>query len=292
MRSFKLFIVLVLLVVWTGGAAAGDVTAVQRRLRLEQAARDNPFLLLPHRPNYILPLCWYSDPNDAAAGFAPGELDSVEIKFQVSLKVLLREGVFGDSGNLYAAYTNRSWWQAYNADLSSPFRETSHEPELFVLFDTSYDLLGLTSSGVIVGLSHQSNGRSGTQSRSWNRLYASLLFERGNLAVAIKPWLRFPEQEKAAPGDPRGDDNPDILHYMGHGELGFLYRWRRHTLSLLVRNNFQSDNKGAVELGVSYPLTGKVKGYFQFFDGYGESLIDYDHRTTRAGLGVLLADWL
>jgi phospholipase A1 len=265
---------------------------VESRLALEQAARDNPFLLLPHRPNYILPASWYSSPNDAAAGFANGELDSVEMKFQVSLKALLREGVFADRGNLYAAYTNTSWWQAYNREMSSPFRETNHEPELFLLFDTRYRWAGLTSSGFIVGLSHQSNGRYGAQSRSWNRFYASFLFERENLALSLTPWVRFPEEEKSSPDEVAGDDNPDIGRYMGHGQLGLLYKWRRHTMTLAVRNNLRSDNKGAVELGISYPFSSKLKGYFQLFDGYGESLIDYDHHTTRIGLGILMADWL
>ena len=75
---------------------------------------------------------------------------------------------------------------------------------------------------------------------------------------------------------------------MGSGELGILYRKKRNTLTFLVRNNLKQDNKGAVEIGWSYPLSGGIKGYVQFFDGYGESLIDYDHRNTRIGAGFLL----
>ena len=276
------------------GAALGDgpPTAVQRRLDMEQAARDNPFLLVPHRPNYILPVSYNSTPNDEPFGYEPGTFDELEMKFQVSLKVKLGEGMFGGMGNLYAAYTNRSWWQAYNSERSSPFRETNHEPELFLLYDTDWHFMGMRASSLIMGISHQSNGQGGTLSRSWNRLFLNLILEKGDFVLSLKPWYRVPESEKKDPDDPSGDDHPDINRYMGSGELGILYRKKKNTLTFLVRNNLKKDNKGAVEIGWSYPLSGGIKGYVQFFDGYGESLIDYDHRNTRIGAGFLLGDWL
>jgi phospholipase A1 len=273
-------------------AADSPPTAVRQRLAMEQAAWDNPFLLLPHRPNYILPVIYNSTPNDEPFGFEPGTFDELEMKFQVSLKVQLGDRIFGEVGSLYAAYTNRSWWQAYNSDRSSPFRETNHEPELFLLWDTDWHFMGMRASSLIVGVSHQSNGQGGAISRSWNRLFLNLILERGSIVLSLKPWYRVPESDKEDPGDPGGDDNPDIGRYMGSGELGLLYRKKRNTLTLLVRNNLKPDNRGAVVIGWSYPLSRRIKGYLQFFDGYGESLIDYDHRNTRIGAGFLLADWL
>jgi len=290
-----MFFIVAISATWAAPARceAGDPpTAVRRRLAMEQAARDNPFLLLPHRPNYILPLAYGVDPNEEPFGLTPGTYDRMEMKFQVSLKVLVKEGFMGGRGNLYAAYTNRSWWQTYNAERSRPFRETNHEPELFLLYDTDWKILGMRASSVIAGISHQSNGQGGALSRSWNRLYLNLVLERGNSAFSLKPWYRIPEREKSAPDDPRGDDNPDINKYMGSAEAGFLYRKKKHSFTLMLRNNLRSDNRGAMELGWSYPLKGKMKGYLQIFEGYGESLIDYDHRMTRVGVGILLADWL
>jgi phospholipase A1 len=58
-----------------------------------------------------------------------------------------------------------------------------------------------------------------------------------------------------------------------------------------LRRNFD-EGHGAHELGVSFPLWGRLRGYFQYFEGYGESLIDYDHKSRRVGVGVLLTDIL
>lgn len=267
-------------------------TAVQRRLAMEQAAKDNPFLLLPHRPNYILPVSYATSPNEKPFGLSPGAFDKFEMTFQVSLKVLLSEGVLGGKGNLYAAYTNRSWWQTFNGARSRPFRETNHEPELFVLYDTDWEILGIRATSILLGVSHQSNGQGGDLSRSWNRLYLNLILEKNNAVISLKPWYRIPEKEKTSPDDTSGDDNPDIHRYMGSAEAGFLYKRAKHSFTVMVRNNLRKDNRGAVKLGWSYPLWKGIKGYMQVFDGYGESLIDYNHHHTTVGVGFLLADWL
>ena len=63
----------------------------------------------------------------------------------------------------------------------------------------------------------------------------------------------------------------------------------------MSRNNIESGfSKGAIELGASCHLgvTENLKLYIQYFSGYGESLIDYNHYVSRLGVGIMLSDWL
>lgn len=270
-----------------------DIGALEMKLALDDRLAFRPFTLMAHKPNYLLfasynasgvnpePLREYEDdPNY--------ETDNVEAKFQLSFKMPLLVGLFDNRVDVFAAYTNRSFWQVYNDRESRPFRDIDHEPEAWVQVHNDFRILGFTNRLNSVGISHQSNGRSGSLSRSWNRLYAEFLFELENLVISLKPWYRIPED-----GD--DDDNPDITDYMGHGELRGAYRWGDHTFSLMLRNNLESTfRRGAVELGWSFPLWEYrfFRGYIQYFNGYGESLIDYDQHANSIGAGISLTDWL
>ena len=136
------------------------------------------------------------------------------------------------------------------------------------------------------GLVHQSNGQAGSLSRSWNRIYADFIFEKGNWYFSVKPWWRIPEKRS-------NDDNPDITDYLGHFEFSGLYKKGNQTFDFMIRNNLDfSQNYGAIQLGWSFPISKKVRGYVQWFNGYGESLIDYNAYSISIGIGIQLSDWL
>ena len=262
---------------------------IDTRLQEEKATSQDWFVLTPHRANYLLPLAYNSSPNEGVlegTSFEDAGLDNIEIKFQLSIKYQLVEDLFKDNGDLYFGYTNLSYWQAYNSDYSSPFRDTNHEPEIWLQFDTNWEFWGIKTRLIQVGAWHQSNGRGEPLSRSWNRLFANFVLSKGNFALSIKPWWRIPE-------DDEDDDNPDIERYLGYGELRAAYAWRHHTFSIMLRNNLRrSNNKGAVELGWSFPLYRKLKGYVQYFNGYGQSILDYDDAANTIGVGIALSDIL
>lgn len=274
-------------------ASVESNSLLEQRLSQEQRTQNKLFVLTPHRQNYLLPISYNNNLNDKPFKGIDGHIDHTEIKFQLSLKAPVTQGIFNGHGDLYIAYTGISWWQAYNDEISSPFRDTNHEPEAFLNFNTDYDIFGLKLSVISAGINHQSNGRGGTLSRSWNRLFTSFIFEQENLYFSISPWWRIPEDSKDSPNDFKGDDNPDIQKYLGYGDIQMLYTMGVHRWSLMIRNNLRKDNnKGAVELGLSFPMTPKIKGYVQYFNGYGESLIDYNASVNRLSIGIMLNDFL
>ena len=265
------------------------LSALSRHWELDDEAKQGAFLFRPHHANYFLPLKYSSSPNNTpfqGTLIQPDlGLDKLETELQLSFKIKGMEGVFGhDNVDLWFGYTSTSFWQAYNTSISAPFRETNYEPEMMLVFRTNYLLGGFRGRFINLGLAHQSNGRSEGLSRSWNRVYTQFGFERDNLALLIRPWVRLPESD----GD---DDNPDIEDYMGHGDVLAVYRKGRNAYSLLLRNNLRtSDNRGALKLNWSFPLVGRLKGYVQYFNGYGESLIDYNHKQQSFGFGVSLTE--
>lgn len=265
--------------------------ALTSRLEAEKRNKYSPFSLQPYRPNYVLFGSYnFSGTNEApyrgTALIGDESFEPYEVKFQLSLKVPIADELLGWGDHLFVGYTNRSFWQAYNSKISKPFRETNHEPEVWMSFDNKWTLGGWRNRLIDLGLVHQSNGRSGTLSRSWDRAYFRMVFEKDNSAFMIKPWLRFPESSGQ-------DDNPDITHYMGNAEFRFITKQDRHQFSVLVRNNFdEQDNKGAIELGYSFPVHRNLNAYVQWFYGYGESLIDYDYKNNTVSIGVKLGNWL
>ena len=254
---------------------------------LDETTRARKFPITPYRSNYILPFTYNGSPNNAAVQEVdPGkELIPQEVVYQISFKVKLWEDVLGWKADLWAAYTQISFWQLYDFADSSPFRETDYEPEILFNLRTDYRILCLKGRYINVGFNHQSNGRSEPLSRSWNRVVANAGFDRGPVALILSAWYRIPEKEE-------DDDNLNIEDYMGYGQLTAHWFLGKHRLGVALRNNLDfRDNRGAVQLEWAFPLFRWVSGYVQYFNGYGENLLDYNASSNRVGVGFVLKDW-
>lgn len=228
------------------------------------------------------------------------EFRATETRLQLSVRTkiaqsLLTQGDPTRKDSLWFGYTQQSYWQLFSGSLSRPFRSTDHEPEVMYVYPTDFNLPGgwrLRYSGL--GVVHQSNGQSLPYSRSWNRVYLMAGAEHGReLQVSARAWARLPE-------DATKDDNPGISDYIGRGEV--IGNWnpdRNNTISMTVRHSLRALDRGSVRLewlrtlGSGGP-TGTQSGlrlHAQLFNGYGDSLIDYNRRRTVLSLGLSLVDW-
>jgi phospholipase A1 len=259
---------------------------VESRIQQEYALAERQYPLTTHRPNFLLPFAYNSKPNNevfTAINPAATELDKTEVEFQVSFKFPLARHLWGNN-DLLAAYTARSWWQFYNDDdnVSSAFRETNYEPEVFLRHYGGRDFLGGRLAGFDIGLNHQSNGRGEPLSRSWNRILGQAVLDYGDLAFALRGWYRIPE-------DDEDDDNPHMHRYLGYGDIRTIWAPNRNTFTFMLRPGTE---EVGYELTWSYPITEMLRVYALYYNGFGESLLDYNERAERIGIGIALNDYL
>ncbi|MDD2884995.1 MAG: phospholipase A [Dechloromonas sp.] len=277
----------------TGVPAPRSSSLLGQAWELDDGERGQILRIRQYKPVYVLPAFhasrvnhFPSSPASGHASISSADVDATETKYQISLKAKLFEDLLGDNGDLWFGYTQSSRWQVFNSNTSRPFRETNYEPELMFLWRTNSPLAGWRVRTLGLGINHQSNGRSLPLSRSWNRMIGTLALEKEEWTVTFRPWWRIPESRDQ-------DDNPDIANYLGRGDLQVIRHFGDQELSVMLRHSLRSggNSHGAVQLDYAFPLAGKLRGHLQWFSGYGESLIDYNHRANYYGVGLSLLEW-
>ena len=275
--------------------AAAAYTPLSQMYDLDANDPHGILTVREHNPMYLMPVWYNSSPNYAPSsptrGAASQERFSdqkrIETKMQVSFKSKIAEDLFKSRADLWFGYTQKSDWQIYNQGRrSAPFRNTDYEPEIFITQPVKAQLpWGGRLRMLGVGFAHQSNGQSRPESRSWNKVYAMAGMEWGKLTVIPRVWMRL--------FDSRGEDNdnPDLTKYLGYGDVKLQYRLNdKHNFSTTLRYNPKS-GYGAAEAAYTFPIKGKLQGVVRGFHGYGESLIDYNHKQSGIGFGLMFNGW-
>lgn len=264
------------------------------RWELDTTAVRGTFLITPYKPIYIVLGKYTSNPNeqphsenDSPEYIIPEGVnyDNMELKFQLSFKTKVLQKILWGNADLWVAYTQKSFWQIYNTELSRPFRETNYEPELILNFPVKFKFFGFKTRMFGIAFNHLSNGKSEPFSRSLNRVILHAGLERKNWTVYVRSWYGMSDY---------GSDNPDISNYMGRSDLNVIFAKNGNVFSFIggYNMNFNSNPRGSSEFSWSYPIKNNLKGFLQISHGYGESLIDYNHLQTTVGLGVSLIEWL
>jgi len=267
----------------------GEIRSLDQRWDLVDSTDRQTFRLEPYQPIYVLLGRWSSSPNQQPSGKnadltldEPIDLDVVESKFQISLKTKIAQGLFNNKGDIWVGYTQLAAWQVYNRERSRPFREINYEPEIIFNYPLDFNLLGFSAKMAGVSFNHESNGQTLPLSRSWNRIIFHFAMEKDGWQVIFRPWY-------VVKG--RTEDNPDADDYIGRAELTVIHAFGAHMLYAVGRHPFNRLKRGSIELNYIFPISGNLRGHLQYFSGYGETMIDYNHYQNTFGIGISLIDW-
>lgn len=211
--------------------------------------------------------------------FVYGGDDPRSARYQISFSYRLFDdhGVVAETlplvRGLYFGFTQTSLWDL-DSD-SKPFRDTSFRPSLFYQWKLTDPSDG-NSAALSAGYEHESNGQDGTDSRSVDTLFVRLAaryyLPDGRTYIGVEPkLLHYLDKE----------DNPDITRYRGYGQLGLrIGRDDGLMLSAVLRRG--TAGVGSTQLDLSYPLRQSIFSgvgaflHLQYFNGYGQTLLDYD----------------
>lgn len=202
---------------------------------------------------------------------------NTNVKFQISIAQRLTRTTLPFGTYLYLFYTQKCFWNVLEESL--PMTDLNFNPGI-----------GLTKplfvknrfiGKVTFLVEHESNGRDSIQSRSWNRVaLAGNVMLTHNLMIHAKIWAPIVD----------GENNKDIVDYCGFSQFGFqvLSNDRRFSggLTIVPRKNFRYNT--VVDL--AYRIFKKDNQYLflQFYNGYGEGLLDYNKYHSQIRIGLLI----
>lgn len=205
---------------------------------------------------------------------------NTNIKFQISIAQKLTKNTLPWGTYLYLYYTQKVFWNVL--ENSMPMTDLNFNPGIGLAKPVFIKnrFVGKLS----LQLEHESNGRDGLESRSWNKvtLGGSVMVDP-NFIVYGKFWVPIVD----------GANNRDILKYCGIYQVGWSVQSPNRKLAtsvtLVKRSGFFNFNYNVI-LEAAYRFSTKDNQYLfaQFYSGYGEGLLAYKeyHQQFRVGIVI------
>ena len=208
----------------------------------------------------------------------PTEFNS-DVKFQISFRHRLTKSILPFHSHLFLAYSQKAIWNVFEESL--PFHDLNFNPGIGVQNLVLHN--GKLVGNATIMLEHESNGRDGEASRSWNKVtfgYAAVIDPR--LEVYAKTWIPIID----------GQQNKDILKYCGIFQTGTQYisankRWVAD-LTLVKRKGWNLNFNTILNVGFRISKRRNQFLMMHFYDGYGENLLDYNKYHCRLRIGLLI----
>lgn len=202
-----------------------------------------------------------------------------DVKFQISVRQRLTNSVLPFKTHIFLTYTQRAFWDIYRE--SFPFRDLTFNPGIGIGRPLVYNnrLLGTLS----LDFEHESNGKDGEDSRSWNKIGASALFVfRDRWIFQSKLWIPFVD----------GEYNRDLTSYAGYGFAALTYSSlkKKYNLSCVITKRAGAFFDANVQLNFSVRMFSNEDLYLflEYYDGYGECLLNYNEYRQRVRIGLSL----
>lgn len=200
-----------------------------------------------------------------------------DVKFQVSISQRLTNNVLPWGTFLFLFYTQKTFWNVF--ENSMPMRDMNFNPGIGLT--KPFFIKGRYSGKLSLIVEHESNGRDGDASRSWNKISLAG-------SVLVTPWLMVHGKFWYPIVD--GMNNKDILRYSGIYQMGCevsahdrRYIW---ALTYIKRQGWNLNANISLEFSMRLFKQDNQYLFFQFYNGYGENMLDYSQFHSRLRVGI------
>ncbi|MCH5225646.1 MAG: phospholipase A [Muribaculaceae bacterium] len=273
MKSFrrKLAVILFLVVVTFPGAWAQLVPVPHQREFTDSLKKE-----LDYGPFFGL----YKDTYFIVGTKVPGiptQYNS-DVKFQISFAIRLTKNVLPWHTFLFLAYTQKTFWNVFQESL--PMGDINFNPALGI--SKPFFNQGRYVGKLSLIVEHESNGRDGPDSRSWNRVSLSGMAMIDEwLMVHAKIWVPIVD----------GENNRDITKYCGIYQSGVVLTTpnRRWTFGFtwVKRAGFNLNFNTILEASWNVHKRTNLNLFAQYYNGYGEDLLHYNQFRTMLRVGLV-----
>lgn len=202
-----------------------------------------------------------------------------DVKFQISFAQRLTNSVLPWNTYLYLFYTQKAMWNVFEESL--PFHDLNFNPGIG--WTKPFFVKGRLVGKASLIFEHESNGRDGEASRSWNKISLSgAAFIDPNIMVHAKFWIPIID----------GGLNKDILRYSGIYQAGIQgisanKRWV-FDITFVKRKGWNLNGNTIINLGFRLFKNHNQFLMLHYYNGYGENLLDYNKFHSRLRIGLLI----
>ncbi len=201
-----------------------------------------------------------------------------DVKFQISLSIRLTNAVLPWNSFLFLFYTQKTFWNVFQN--SMPMHDLNFNPGIG--WSKPFFNKGRYAGKLTMLVEHESNGRDGLDSRSWNRVsfYGSTIIDDW-LMVHAKFWIPIID----------GENNRDILKYCGIYQSGVVVTTPNKKfsfgLTMVKRSGWNLNFNTILEASWKVHEKSNLNLFAQYYNGYGESLLDYNQFHSRLRVGIV-----